>query len=145
MSLANKDSTEVNLDDYKPITDTLDELVADFGLRAVIAAVLQSEAGQKIQSTGGSESLRIVQSILREIVYAEDPQLEAEVMAIGAGLFLEDKMAVTRIAKKHGLSKAAVSKRAVRFCAEKGLPPSQFMRPERDRETYALTNRPRIT
>lgn len=145
MSLANKDSTEVNLDDYKPITDTLNELVADFGIHAVTAAVLQSEVGQKIQSTGGSETRRVGLAILRDIVYADDPQLECEIRAIAFGLFLEENMAITRIAKKHGLSKAAISKRAVRFCIDNGLPPSLFMRPERDRETYAMTNKPRIT
>lgn len=92
---------------------------------------------------GGSATLRVIQVVIRQIVYSADPQLEAEVMALGAGVLLDDEQTQMRIAEKHGLGRAAVSKRVLSFCDAHGLPPSQFMKSVKARENYALTNQPR--
>ena len=144
MSLALLNSVEADPDELGPLVDAIDELIADAGVRAVVAAVLRSKAGEDLQKHGGNQTLRISQVILREIAFSQDPQLEAEIMALGAGVMLEDKATITKLARKHGLTKQAISKRMIRFCVDNGLPPSSYMRPERDRETYSRTNRPRI-
>jgi hypothetical protein len=47
------------------------------------------------------------------------------------------------IGNRHGITKQAVSKRVVAFADENKLPPSVYMRSEKDRKTYAMTNQPR--
>lgn len=125
------------------IIGAIEELVSEFGVRGVVAAALNSTAGPHLSRMGGDAALRISQVILREIVFSKNPQLQAEVMAVGAGIILEDDATMTRMAAKHGITKQAFSKRVVSFCEEMGLPPSQYMRAEKDRATYALTNQPR--
>jgi hypothetical protein len=123
--------------------DAIEDLISEFGLRAVVTACLQSSAGEQFEQLGGNATLRIAQAIIREVVFAEDPRLEAVVMALGAGILLNDGDNITRLAAKHGMTKQALSKRVVRYVDEKKLPPSTYMRSEKDRKTYALTNQPR--
>lgn len=124
----------------------LEELIADFGLRAVLAAVLGSTLAKDLERVGSGEAaLRVSQVILRQIAYSPNPQLEAEIMALGVGVILADDVTMTAIAKRWGLTRAAISKRAVNFVEENSLPPSIYMRKEADRGKYALTNRPRVT
>ena len=92
---------------------------------------------------GSDTTLRLVQVVIREIVFSDDPQLEAEVMALGAGILLNDDMTQTKIAQKHGLGRAAISKRVTSFADELKLPPSIFMKSEAARKNYAMTNQPR--
>lgn len=131
--------------DESEIVDAIEELIADFGIRAVVGACLKSTAGDKFGQLGGNGTLRIAQVILREIVFSRNPQLEAEIMALGAGILIGDDQSVTAVARKHGITKSAVSKRVVAFCDDNGLPPSAFMKSKRARETYALTNKPRFS
>jgi hypothetical protein len=125
-------------------TQAIEELVAEFGVRAIVGACLKSSIADEFGKVGSNSTLRIAQVILREIASSSDPQLEAEIMALGAGLILNHGDNVTRIAKKHGLTKQAISKRVIKFCDDNDLPPSIFMRTKKDRETYAKTNRPRM-
>lgn len=121
----------------------IEELVADFGIRGVVAACLRSSIGEELGKFGSNSTLRVAQVILREIAFSKDPRLEAEIMALGAGLILNQGDNVTRIAGKHGLTKQAVSKRVISFCDNNSLPPSVYMRSLKDRETYRLTNQPK--
>lgn len=121
----------------------IEELIAEFGVRAVVSGCLRSSAGDSFEKMGGNATRQIAQVILSEISFSKDPQLEAEVMAVGAGVILGDRVTITRLAEKHGITKQAFSKRVVRFCEENKLPPSIYMRSEKDRLTYALTNQPR--
>lgn len=130
-------------DTEEEVSAALEELVAAFGLRAVVAACLRNGVGESITKTGGTAAREVLQVVIREIAMAKDPQLVAEVMAVGVGVILDDKVTITRLAKKHGISKQAFSKRVVRFCEQNNLPPSIYMRSKKDRATYALTNRPR--
>jgi hypothetical protein len=124
-------------------TEAVEELIAEFGVRGLVSACLKSSAGDEFGRVGSNSTLRIAQVILREIAFSRDPRLEAEIMALGAGLILAEKDNITRIAEKHGLTKQAISKRVIKFCDDNGLPPSIYMRTKKDRETYAKTNQPR--
>lgn len=121
----------------------IEELVADIGLLAVVSAVLKSSIGDHLGQVGGNATLRIAQVILRRIAFSKNPQLEAEIMALGSGIILAEGENMTKVAKKWGITRAAVSKRVLQFADEYGLPPSQYMRKTADRKTYALCNQPR--
>lgn len=125
------------------VADTIRDLVGAFGVRRVVEAVNELAKTSAAAPEGNAAALRLVQVMLREIAYSKTPQLTAEIMALGAGLLLENRQAITTIATKHGLSRQAVSKRAVRFCDENGLPPSVFMRSKENRAVYKMTNRPK--
>lgn len=128
------------------VSGALEELIGEFGVRSVLGAVLGSSLAKDLERCGSGEAaLRVSQVILRQIAYSSNPQLEAEIMAIGCGVILNDDETMTKMGKRWGLTRAAISKRVVNFVEENGLPPSQFMRSEKDRETYSMTNRPRIT
>ena len=124
------------------VESALGEVIAEFGLKSVIAAALRNGAAEQMQM-GGDATLRVIQVMIRQIVYADDPQLEAEVIALGAGVILADDSTQRKIGEKHGLTRAAVSKRVLAFCDANGLPPSIYMKPAAARGVYALTNQPR--
>lgn len=123
--------------------EAVEEVIAEFGIKALVGACLRSSAGDEFSKLGGNSTLRVAQVILREIAGAKDPRLEAGIMALGVGLIFAEKDNVSRIAEKHGLTKQALSKRVIKFCDDNGLPPSIYMRSKKDRETYAKTNQPR--
>jgi hypothetical protein len=127
------------------IEETINELIGQFGKQRVRLAILQSKLGEDFEKLGASGTLRVIQQTLREIVFSPDPQLEAEVMALGAGVLLENHQSMRTIGAKHGISWQAVSKRVVAFVMKWDLPPSVYMRSEKDRETYAMCNKPRVT
>lgn len=143
MATTHHSNTNGANDKESEAVEAIEELIAEFGLRGVVSACLKSSAGDALEQLGGNATLRIAQAIIREVVFAEDPRLEAVVMALGAGILLADGDNMTRLAAKHGMTKQALSKRVVRYVEENGLPPSVYMRSEKDRETYAETNQPR--
>lgn len=120
----------------------IEELTAEFGLKILIAGLLRSQLGE-FAPTNPQATLRVIQYVLREIVFNENPQLEAEIMAIGSGV-LDEKGIMTRIGAKHKISRAAVSKRARAFIKEWGLPPSAVMKSEVACQTYSERNQPRL-
>lgn len=126
------------------VVAAIEEIVAEFGLRTVIAAALKTEVGDKLQATNPQVTQRVIQFLLREIVFNSNPQLQAEIMAVGAGI-LDDNGIITRIAKRHGITRQAVSKRVVAFCDEWKLQPSVTMKSAAARKKYAMTNQPRAS
>ncbi|MGA7724636.1 MAG: hypothetical protein WCA95_05105 [Opitutaceae bacterium] len=143
MSLARLDGSESDSDALAPAVAALEELIADFGARGVAEAFLRTTAGDQLSKFGSNATLRAIQFVVREIVFSENARLAAEVVAMASGMILEEGMSVTKLAARHGVGKAAVSKRMVNFCRTHGLPPSIYMRPEKDREIYRTYNRPK--
>lgn len=125
------------------VAESIEELVADYGLACFVRGLEKSSAADAASKVGQSSTLRCLSWILRDIVHAENPRLTAEVMAMGAGVLVNDDKTMTRMAEKWGVTRAAISKRVVTFCEEWNLPVSQFMKSERAREEYALTNKPK--
>lgn len=121
--------------------EAIEEIIADFGLRAFLSAMSHTTASDAATAVHQQATLRAIQCVIREIVYGENPRLEAEIISMGSGIMLADEATQTRIAAKYGLGRAAISKRVVAYCETNGLPPSPCMRPERDRAIYAATNR----
>jgi len=134
--------------DVPPRPDVIDEAVAaieelraDFGLRVLLLALTRSGIGETIKPDP-REIQRAMLVILRTIIEARDPQLEAEIMAIGAGV-IDNEGSVRALAARRGLTPAAISKRVIAFCDEWGLPPSSCMKSIAARESYAERNQTR--
>lgn len=123
-----------------PIVADIEELIAEVGVKEFARLCSYTTAGEYL---GVSSTRRALQLLIREIAFGANPQLEAEVIALAVGVILEEGGTQTRIAKKHGVTKAAISKRVLAFVDRTGLPPSEFMKSAKARSTYALTNQPR--
>lgn len=131
--------------DIRGLVAEIEEMIQDVGKPAFVAACHLSSAADYFERAGSNKTLRIAQVIIREIAFSRDAQLEAKVMALGAGIILGDGDNMTRIAAAHGLTKQALSKRVLAYCDANNLPPSPFMRSAKDRKTYAQTNQPRMS
>jgi predicted DNA-binding protein YlxM (UPF0122 family) len=70
-----------------------------------------------------------------EIIYHDNARLTAECIALISGLSY-DGCSMTEIAKRHGITRAAVSKRCVEMTELLGLRPSRAMRSLTARKRY---------
>lgn len=90
------------------------------------------------------EALRIVRVALADIFNpAVGRTVEYEVDIVGISLGMPGLDSMTAVGKKHGVTKAAISKAAHKFCDDLGLPASSYMRSEANREVHRKTNRRR--
>jgi hypothetical protein len=83
----------------------------------------------------------VLRRMVGELLHDSNPRLSLECLALVTGLaYLGDSM--TEIAKRHGVTRAAVSKRCVALTLTLGLPPSRAMRSLAARDAYrqARTN-----
>jgi len=137
------ENVAVPTDRIDEVVKELEEIEGEYGRCAILAALLRSDIAEKM---GGNPDAmrRVLQSVLREIVMSDDPKLQAEIMAIGSGV-LDCKGIVRKVASKHGLTPAAISKRVIQFCDEWALPPSGSMKSEASRTVYAKRNQPRLS
>lgn len=73
--------------------------------------------------------------MLGELLNQKNAKLTLECFAVVSGAsFMGDSM--TAIARRHGVTRAAVSKRCIDIAKQLRLPPSRSMRAERAREAY---------
>ena len=78
----------------------------------------------------------VVRRLIGELLVQKNAKLALECLALASGLaFLGDSM--TEIARRHGLTRAAVSKRCVELAQKIGLQPSRAMRSLTARAAYA--------
>lgn len=96
----------------------------------------------------GVESARAVGELLKEFLYRiieerQNPRLEAECISLAFGFGAARGLTQTQVAKQYGLTRAAVSKRVREIKRAFNLPASEFMKSDRARDIYALTNRSR--
>ena len=140
----NHQNEHLEPEDGAGIVADIEELIAAVGVKGFVAAVIRSTAGGELDSRGSLAALRVVQLMLPQIIRSKNARLEAEVMALGAGLILDNPETMERIGGKYGISKQAVSKRVVKFCDENGLPPSSCMKSKKARANYRLSNQPKL-
>jgi hypothetical protein len=141
---SSSDRTEARQSGEEEARDAIEELIAEFGIKCVVSAVLNSTAGASLPGANHADQMRAVNYILCHIIDAGNPRLEADIMALGAGTLLRQGVSMRDVAVKYGVTVADISKQVVAFVKKNGLPPSHCMRSEKDRKTYALTNRSRI-
>ncbi|MBP72827.1 MAG: hypothetical protein CMA70_04505 [Euryarchaeota archaeon] len=93
---------------------------------------------EKVEVTSGmspEEVWEILRRVIGEIKSSKNPGLTIECVALASGLsYLGDSQ--QEIATRHGVTRAAVSKRCVEFCNAIGLDPSRAMRSLDAREAY---------
>jgi hypothetical protein len=136
-------TTHTGLDRRDEASTAFEELVEEFGPVTMILVCVSSTIGQAFTRLGGEATLRVIQVLIRRIVFSPNPQLEAEVIAYCTGVLPDTNG--TRIAEKHGRERATVSIRARKFIRAWNLPPGPHMKTEAACEVYALTNQPRVT
>jgi len=94
------------------------------------------QPGYQAQHTDAEQVWDVVRRLLGELLVQKNAKLALECLALASGVsFLGDSM--TEIARRHGLTRAAVSKRCVELAQKIGLPPSRAMRSLTARVAYA--------
>lgn len=78
-------------------------------------------------------ALVMVRRLVGLMLADSNPALGVECMALVTGIGYEGS-SMAEIARRHGVTRAAVSKRCVDLCDSFGIPPVRAMRPETNRE-----------
>lgn len=134
-------------DDYEMHTGApLDEtMISDASQAAVIPdqdgeEESENETGAKcapIESLAQDErTWYVVRQVVDIIIASPNARLQAECFRIASGMGELDDITETSVARKHGLTRAAVSKRCVRLTKLVGMRPSRYMCSMQLRDTY---------
>lgn len=106
-----------------------------------IAAALIS---QTIERCGGVlMNVNAHESLERAVMLLADsrrPRLDIDVLIFATGLYARLGLSGTKLAEKHGITRAAFSKRCKIVQKKLGIPPSRGMKSEKACQTYSLTN-----
>ena len=78
----------------------------------------------------------ILRRLVADIVYEDNTRLTIDCLSIALGLRVYEGDSMTKVAKRHGITRAAVSKRCVDITERLKLPPSRAMRSEQARTIY---------
>lgn len=84
-----------------------------------------------------------VRRMLILVTTQSNPALACQALAVAMGFHIGEGRSLEEIAKPFGITKQALSKRAIRYCEELGLPPSPLMRSEASRESYRTKQKQR--
>jgi hypothetical protein len=100
-----------------------------------IAALVdhEEEDGEETSTRNATDVLR---HFVADLLSEGNTRLTIECLAIALGLSAYDGETMTDIAKRHGITRAAVSKRCVDITQRLNLPPSRAMRSTRARRIY---------
>jgi DNA-directed RNA polymerase specialized sigma24 family protein len=102
----------------------------------VDADPLPPEQPQPAEPTHDTEAIyNAIRCVVAEILYHNNARLTAECIALVSGLAY-DGSSMSDIAKRHGITRAAVSKRCVELTELLDLPPSRAMRSLTARKRY---------
>jgi len=83
---------------------------------------------------------RAIDVMLTNILESKNARLTAECYAMLCGFYEREGISETMIAKRHGISKQAVSRHLLRLREAHKLPPRPFMKSEAARRKYRETN-----
>lgn len=100
-----------------------------------IAALVDHEEEQPETHSMGNAT-EILRHLVADILSEDNTRLTMDCLAIALGLRVYSGDSMTRIAKRHGITRAAVSKRCVDITERLKLPPSRAMRSEKARKIY---------
>jgi DNA-binding phage protein len=99
-----------------------------------IAALVDHETDQTASQT--REVADVLRHFVADLLSEGNTRLTVECLAVALGLSAYDGETMTDIAKRHGITRAAVSKRCVDITERLNLPPSRAMRSTRARRIY---------
>ena len=100
-----------------------------------IAALVDHEHEGR-EETGTRNVTDVLRHFVADLLSEGNTRLTIECLAIALGLSAYDGETMTDIAKRHGITRAAVSKRCVDITERLNLPPSRAMRSTRARRIY---------
>lgn len=103
----------------------------------IIGQIEPEPAAQVVGMESVDERLMdMLRRLLAEVVSQKNAKLTLECLAIACGLNLVDGDSMQEVARRHGISRAAVSKRCVDITEKLNLPPSRAMRSKEARKSY---------
>jgi hypothetical protein len=82
------------------------------------------------------DAVEVLRHFVADLIAEGNTRLTVECLAVALGLSSYNGESMTSIAKRHGVTRAAVSKRCVDITTQLNLPPSRAMRSEKAREIY---------
>ena len=103
-----------------------------------IAALVDHEDEEPEAHSMGSAT-EILRRLVDDIVSEDNTRLTIDCLSIALGLRVYAGDSMTQIANRHGITRAAVSKRCVDITQRLKLPPSRAMRSEKARKIYQLS------
>jgi hypothetical protein len=103
-----------------------------------IAALVDhdEDAQEEVIAAGMAEANRILRHLVADLIDAENMRLTIECLAASLGLSAYNGESMTSIAKRCGVTRAAVSKRCVDITKRLKVLPSRAMRSEKARKIY---------
>lgn len=121
-------------------------------LRTFVVCQFRSAAGPTAVSAmleafiAHDEGIHIAHAVRRMLVLIRSqarPALTCDAIAIAMGIHIGEGRSLDEIARDHHITKQALSKRAIRICAELDIPPSVLMRSTESRESYRTKQKQR--
>lgn len=82
------------------------------------------------------DAIEVLRHFVADLISEGNTRLTVECLAVALGLSSYNGESMTNIAKRHGVTRAAVSKRCVDITTQLNLPPSRAMRSKKAREIY---------
>ncbi len=82
------------------------------------------------------DAIEVLRHFVADLISEGNTRLTVECLAVALGLSSYNGESMTSIAKRHGVTRAAVSKRCVDITTQLNLPPSRAMRSEKARTIY---------
>jgi hypothetical protein len=100
----------------------------------------EDQEAEEIQQEESDRIWEVLRRLLGDLLSSPNTQLSLECLAIVSGVgFMGDSM--TAIAKRHGVTRAAVSKRCVQITEQLNLMPSRAMKSLTARKAYRTAQR----
>jgi len=104
-----------------------------------IAALVDHEDNEQDEPNsriGMKAATRILRYLVADVIAEGNSRLTIDCLAVALGLSAYNGQSMTEIAKRHGITRAAVSKRCVDITKRLNLLPSRAMRTELARKIY---------
>lgn len=101
-----------------------------------IAALVDHEDDEEAESKSIGSATEILRHLVADLISEGNTRLTIECLAVALGLRVYGGDSMTSIAKRHGITRAAVSKRCVDITERLKLRPSRAMRSETARQIY---------
>ena len=96
----------------------------------------ESDASYGPMESADERMRDMLRMLIAEVLAQNNARLTLECLALSCGLPTLQGESMTSIAKRHGITRAAVSKRCVDITAKLNLPPSRSMRSTAARKAY---------
>ena len=100
-----------------------------------IAAMIDHD-DEAVEAQSMGSATEILRHLVADIIYEDNTRLTIDCLSIALGLRVYQGDSMTKVAKRHGITRAAVSKRCVDITERLKLPPSRAMRSEHARKIY---------